>query len=330
MATTYRDYYEILGVDRKATEQEIKTAYRKLARKYHPDLHTGSEKTSAEEKFKQINEAYEVLSDQEKRTKYDRLGANWRNGQEWQPPPDMEDTRDFSWSATGNTGFSDFFETLFGGLGAGRFAGGFQQPRNTRGQDIESELALTLEEAYHGGEKNLGLNARELCAFCGGSGHLHKSVCQYCGGTGSKSVTKNLSVKIPPGIMEGKRIRLKGQGGDGLAGGKKGDLFLKISFLPHPLFRLHGADLEVTAEITPEQAVLGDKIPVKTLDGSLWVTVPAMSHSSQKLRLRQKGWPLSLERRGDQYIVLQIDIPDSLSAKEEELYRQLAEIRKGV
>ncbi|SHE82428.1 DnaJ C-terminal domain-containing protein [Desulforamulus putei] len=326
---TYRDYYEILGVNRNASEKEIKSAYRKLARKHHPDLYTGTEKQAAEEKFKEINEAYEVLSDPEKRAKYDRLGANWRNGQEWQPPPDMGDFHFYS-SGDGeygySSGFSDFFEMLFGrGGAAGNRAGAWQV--NIRGHDVESELPLTLEEAYRGGEKTIQLTTREICTACHGNGFRDAGICHSCGGTGSTAGSKTLKVKIPPGIQHGTRIRLKGQGGEGLAGGERGDLYLKINILPHSRFTLRGDDLESEVTITPDQAVLGDKITVATLDGPVTVTIPPMMRHGKKLRLRGKGWPRKDGSRGDQYIRVILDLPNHLSEAEKELYKRLADMR---
>ncbi|MEG6512646.1 J domain-containing protein [Desulforamulus ruminis] len=327
---TYRDYYEVLGVERSAGEKEIKTAYRKLARKHHPDLHTGSDKQAAEEKFKEINEAYEVLSDPEKRAKYDRLGSNWRNGQEWQTPPDMEgfhyyasDNGDFGYES----GFSDFFETLFGGA---RTARAGTRRGNLRGQDVESELPLTLEEAYRGGEKTIQLTSREICAACHGAGRQERGLCSYCGGTGSTSSQKTLEVKIPPGIQDGSRIRLKGQGGDGLAGGNPGDLYLKVKLLPHEQFLLQGDHLESQVTVTPDQAVLGDKVTAATLDGPVIVKIPPMMNNGKKLRLRGKGWPRKQGGRGDQYVKVVIDLPAHLTEQEKELYTKLADLRKGV
>ena len=170
MATTYKDYYEILGLTRKASEQEIKAAYRKAARKYHPDLHAKGDKAAAEEKFKEINEAYAVLSDQDKRAKYDRLGDNWQNGQEWQPTPAAGGYENQSWHTTDADGFSDFFESLFGGVAPGAFSRRSRPARSVRGQDLESELELTLEEAYQGGQRTLQFSFSGVCQVCSGSG----------------------------------------------------------------------------------------------------------------------------------------------------------------
>jgi len=302
MGTTFKDYYQVLGVNRNATEKEIKAAYRKLARKYHPDLQAGKAKQEAEEKFKEINEAHEVLSDPEKRAKYDRLGADWRHGQEWQPPPDMDGFQYYSWGDTEGfspSGFSDFFEILFGRGGAAGFTGGIRRSGSIRGQDMESDLELSLEEAYRGGGKTL----------------------QF-----SSHTAKTLEIKIPPGVRDGSRIRLKGQGGAGLDGGTHGDLYLNVKIRSHPRFTLRGDDLETTTVLRPEQAVLGARIAVSTLDGEVLMTVPPMSHNGQKLRLRGKGWPQKAGARGDQYVKIEIDIPASLNEEERKLYEQLTKI----
>ncbi|NPV89295.1 MAG: J domain-containing protein [Firmicutes bacterium] len=340
MAVTYQDYYEILGVKRDASESDIKAAYRKLARKWHPDLHTDKKKAEAEEKFKKINEAYEVLSDPEKRSKYDRLGSNWRMGQDFEPPPDMDGVRYYTSADFGDEfpgGFSDFFETLFGGQrfsgaegfrrgdGFGR-AGGFSRGP-VRGHDAESEIELSLEDAYHGITRTVQISGEAVCPDCRGSGTQGRGFCTRCGGTGTLSDVKTLEVKIPPGVHEGNRIRLKGRGGEGLAGGERGDLYLKVHILPHPIFNVKGSDLETEMVVFPDQAVLGDKVTVPTLDGSVSVSVPSGSHAGTKLRLRGKGLPLKGGGRGDQYVKLVIDTPDSVSEKEKKAYQHLRDLR---
>lgn len=329
MGVTYQDYYEILGISRKATEKEIKTAYRKLARKWHPDLHTEKDKEKAEEKIKQINEAYEVLSDPEKRNKYDHLGNGWQSGQDFHPPSDKEGFRYYSDDSFSGGGFSDFFEMLFkdGGSSLNR------DPHRRRrqmvpGQDAESVLELSLEEVYHGGEKSLQLSVRDLCPDCSGAGYINTSLCKLCVGSGEYTNHKTLQVKIPPGVHDGSRIRLKGQGGDGVNGGAKGDLYLKIHLLPHPVFKVQGYDLESEIVLRPEQAVLGDRVYVSTLDGSVTMTVPAGSRNDRKLRLRGKGLP-NKDSRGDQYVRVKIDIPEHITAEEESLYKRLAALRQS-
>lgn len=324
MTVKFQDYYEVLGVKRDATEKEIKAAYRKLARKHHPDLHPGEEKAAAEEKFKRINEANEVLSDPEKRKKYDTLGANWQTGDNFQAHPDMNGTRYYS--SKGNSGFSDFFESLFGGGFAGFESAnpqGFRR-RPQRGSDVEAELELSLEEAYRGGEKTVQLNVRDTCPTCGGAGIQGQNFCPGCGGTGEKASARTLTVKIPPGTRDGGKVRLKGQGG-GSPGGTKGDLFLKIRILPHPTYKVKEDDLEAELVVEPWQAVLGSKVNAPTLDGPVTVTVPPLSRTGKRLRLRGRGLPRKDGRKGDQYLKIVIDIPRQLSEEELALYRKMSQ-----
>ena len=328
MSVKFQDYYETLGVGREATEKEIKAAYRKMARKWHPDLHPAGEKAAAEEKFKRLNEAYEVLKDPEKRARYDQLGKNWRDGQDFQAPPDMEGVRFYSegdFAGGFGGGFSDFFEMLFGG-GSAR-AKGFRR-RAVRGEDLESEIALTIEEAYRGITKMIRLSGSEICPVCGGSAIRGDSFCTHCGGTGTTPAEKTLEVKIPPGVREGSRIRLKGQGGAGLGEGGPGDLFLKVRLLPHREFRLVGKDVESDVVLFPEQALLGDQVTVQTIDGPVTVTVPPGSGAGKKLRLRGKGYLDGPKGRGDHYVRVTIDIPREPGKRVKELYEQLHELRR--
>ncbi len=338
MSVKFQDYYETLGLDRNATDKEIKAAYRKLARKWHPDLHSAAEKKEAEEKFKKINEAYEVLKDPEKRERYDRLGSRWKEGQNFQSGPDMGGARYYStgdfdtggFEGSFEGGFSDFFSAFFGGgaPGTGR-SGRTTQRGPVKGEDLESEIKLTLEEAYRGGPRSIRLSSSAICPECGGTGTRERSFCARCGGTGTIPDEKTLDVKIPAGVKEGSRIRLKGQGGSGLGGAPKGDLFLKVRLQPHPVFRLKGDNIEVDAVIRPDQAVFGDKIPVQTLDGNVNVKVPPGSRHGNKLRLRDKGYPGKNSVRGDQLVRLVIDIPADLYKDEKELYKKIYELRKG-
>lgn len=310
MSVAFKNYYEILGVDRKATEKEIKAAYRKMARKHHPDLHAKNEKAAAEEKFKEINEAYTVLGDAQKRAQYDQLGESGHSGQGRQTPPEAGGYERTSWGEADSDGFSDFFESLFGRARPGSARGGFGQERNVPGQDLESEIELTLEEAYHGGRKTLQFSYRDSS------------------GAGSATSVKTLEVNIPPLVREGNKIRLKGQGASGSTSGAAGDLLLTVRVLPHACFTLVGSHLEVVLKIKPEQAVLGCQMPVPTLDGEVTVTVPPMSHNGQKLRLGSKGWPGKDGKRGDEYVILTIDIPRTLGTAEKEIYQRLADLRK--
>ncbi|PYL84005.1 MAG: J domain-containing protein [Verrucomicrobia bacterium] len=313
MAVQFRDYYETLGVSKTASEDEIRSAFRKLARKYHPDV--AKDKKTAEEKFKQINEAYEVLSDPEKRRKYDQLGENWNQPGGFQPPPQWGGGQPggFRWGSGenggvefefGGTGFSDFFEAFFGG-GRGRSAfGGFGQ-RGTmaeRGSDVEADIMVTLEEALHGSTRQVSLRR-----------------------AGSKK-TETYQVKIPRGVREGQRIRLAGQGEAGERGGKSGDLFLRVRLARHPDFSVEGSDLVHEVKIAPWQATLGDQLIVPTLEGSARLKLPPGTQGGQRFRLRGRGLPGVSGQRGDLYVVAQISVPKKLSEREREIWEQLAQL----
>ncbi|PYK60148.1 MAG: J domain-containing protein [Verrucomicrobia bacterium] len=309
----FRDYYETLGVSKTASEDEIRSAFRKLARKYHPDV--AKDKKTAEEKFKHINEAYEVLSDPEKRRKYDQLGENWNQPGGFQPPPQWGGGQPggFRWGGGenggvefefGGTGFSDFFEAFFGG-GRGRSAfGGFGQ-RGTmaeRGSDVEADIMVTLEEALHGSTRQVSLRR-----------------------AGSKK-TETYQVKIPRGVREGQRIRLAGQGEAGEGGGKSGDLFLRVRLARHPDFSVEGSDLVHEVKIAPWQAVLGDQIIVPTLEGNARLKLPPGTQGAQRFRLRERGLPGVSGQRGDLYVAVQISVPKKLSEREREIWEQLAQL----
>ena len=220
---------------------------------------------------------------------------------------------------------------FFGGQapGAGARSNRSAQRRSTRGEDLESEIELTMEEAFNGVSRSLRVGGSAICSACGGSGRKDQGFCPQCGGTGAVADDKTLDVKIPAGVREGSRIRLKGQGGAGLGGGPKGDLYLKVKLRPHPLFKLKENDVEVEAVIRPDQAVFGDRIPVKTLDGQVNVKIPPGSRSGNRLRLKGKGFIDKNNNRGDQYVRLSIDLPADLNAEEKELYKKLHELRKG-
>ncbi len=335
MSVKFQDYYELLGIERNATEKDIKSAYRKLARKWHPDLHPAAEKKQAEEQFKRINEAYEVLKDPDKRARYDRLGSRWKDGQDFQAPPDMDGVRFYTGGSFGGGGFeggfSDFFNMFFGGRasGSGPHSSHSAQRRAARGKDLESEIDLSMEEAFLGVTRSLRIGGNAACPACGGTGQKDQGFCPQCGGTGAVPEEKTLDVKIPAGVREGSRIRLKGQGGAGLGGGPKGDLYLKVKIRPHHIFRLKENDIEVETTIRPDQAVFGDRVPVKTLEGQVNVKVPPGSRSGSRLRLKGKGFIDKDNNRGDQYIRLQIDLPADLNEEEKELYKKLYELRKG-
>jgi curved DNA-binding protein len=325
MAVKFRDYYEVLGVARTATEDEIRKAYRKLARKHHPDVNPGDK--SAEETFKDINEAYEVLSGPEKRKRYDQLGANWKAGADFTPPSgqdgrvEFEGFGDIFGGGHGASGFSDFFESLFGRGGARRAGAGFRMA----GQDIEAELPLTLEEAHRGGKRTLTLQSSEPCPDCKGTGSRDGKVCPTCGGSGFVGRPKTLEVTIPPGVREGSVIRLAGQGGPGSGGPQAGDLYLHVRLQPHRLFEVTGDDdVQIELPVAPWEAVLGAKVMVPTLDGTVQMTIPALTQGGSRLRLRGQGLNKRRGGRGDAYVKLKIVIPPQPTAKDKELFEKLA------
>ena len=348
----YKDYYKALGVSKQATAQEIKSAFRKLARKNHPDLHPGDK--AAEERFKVINEAHEVLSDPGKRKKYDELGANWE---------EIQRNRDYArqYAAPGHDrsdggdtiDLSDFFETFFGGRGGGRrggsrewgpFAGGRRGPAaKARGDDLASPVEITLEEAFHGTTRRLQLQTEQPCLRCGGTGmvagHARRaggrgeqavgmSPCPECGGQGVKKVQRSLDVKIPHGVTEGSRVRLAGMGNPGVNGGPPGDLYLETHTRPHRLFQVKEHDLVCDLPVRDDEAALGATVEAPTLDGRVTVKIPPGSQPGSRLRLKGKGLPkLHGAGHGDLYYVVNIVIP-ILSEEEQRLVQQLRRVRE--
>ena len=294
----YKDYYEILGVARTATPEEIRAAFRKKAREYHPDV--AKDKVKGAEKFKEVNEAYEVLSDPAKRAKYDSMGREapgggfaWQGTAEAGGGPDMEEFH------FGGTGYSDFFEHLFGGMAGGGFRGPSGRRMARRGSDIEGDLMVTLEEAFRGSTREVTLQR--------GAGQ-----------------TETYRVKIPAGVREGQRIRLAGKGESGRGGGESGDLYLWVRLARHPDLRVEGSDVYADVELAPWEAVLGAGVPVPTLDGAVTLKVPAGSTAGQKLRLRGQGLPREDGGRGDLYAVLEIEVPPEVGLEERKLWEKLA------
>ena len=312
MAVKFRDYYEVLGVPHGASEKEIRNAYRKLARQHHPDLQpTDSKKKAAEEKFKEVNEAYEVLGDPEKRKKYDQLGSGWRDGMDFSPPPGGGFRREGTWTGGEDFagGFSDFFEALFGGR-RGPFSGApwMEEERTGVGQgaDLEAELELTLEDLARGGARRVTLMAHDQAG---------------------RARPKELDITLPRGLRDGDRIRLKGQGAVHRRSGRRGDLYLKIRLRRHPFFTVledSSNDIQLDLPILPWEAVLGAEITVPTLDSSVSMCIPAGSQSGQCLRLRGKGLMRRDGTRGDQYVRLVLVAPESVTKRERDLYEELA------
>lgn len=351
MPINYKDYYQVLGVPKGAAEKDIKSAYRKLARKWHPDANPANQK-AAEEKFKEIQEAYEVLGDAEKRRKYDALGSDWQRAaqqaEQQRRYRNQQQQEDFNFSnfgfntggagggaragagAGGPSGFSDFFDAFFSGMGAGAGRRTTSQRFQQRGQDLETTLDLTIREAYEGGHKSVALQIEDLCQQCRGMGTVGKAICSKCHGTGRVLETKRFDVTIPRGVREGQRIRLAGQGGTGIGGGPKGDLFLVVHFNADEKYTRKDDDLYIDLPVSIYDLILGGDVRVPTMSGDVTMTVPAGTQSNKLLRLTGKGMPHSKGGgSGDQYVRLIGTVPQNLSEKELKLYRELAALRNG-
>lgn len=298
----FKDYYQILGVERQASQDEIKRAYRKLARKYHPDV---SKQADAEARFKELVEAYEVLKDPEKRVAYDELGANWQAGQEFRPPPDWDAGFEFhggGFTESDASAFSEFFSSLFGQ----GFSGGERSTQfGARGEDHHAKVLIDLEDAFHGGTKHVTLRVPQVDAQ---------------GRVGTRERT--LKVKIPRGIKGGQRIRLAGQGAPGFGGGEPGDLYLEVEFRSHPIYRVEGRNLYVDLPVAPWEAALGSTIKAPTPGGLVDLKIPPGSSGGKRLRLKGRGIPG--DPSGDTYMVLQIALPPANDDDARQLYQEMA------
>jgi len=322
MAATERDYYHTLGLARSASADEIKKAYRRLARQYHPDLHSGAKKTEMEKKFKEVNEAHEVLSDPDKRKKYDQYGAQWEQAEAFERARQQAGARgeggpEFSF---GGEGFSDIFENLFGGRRRAGSGQGFAIP----GEDLETEVELTLREVLNGVTKRVSLQEPLPCSTCQGSGRLRGRPCPACLGHGVRLEAKTIEVKIPAGVQDGTRVRVAGKGQAGQNGGKRGDLYLQVLLKPDKVFHLQGSDLHVTLPVWPWEAALGADVMAPTLGEPVRVKVPPGSRAESKLRLKGKGLPSATGGHGDLFLILQIVMPPSIVEEERKLYDQLS------
>ncbi len=360
------DFYEILGVDRDASQEEIKKAYRRLARKYHPDVNPGDEE--AEAKFKELSQAYQTLKDPEKRKKYDQFGEAWEQAQhsgQWQ----QGDFRDFVRTEFGPGSFRDIFGDIFGSTGGGRGYAFTQtgrsrvrpEPGPTRGQDVEYDLPVSFEEAVHGAEKQISLTLSdrcpecegmggqtETCPACGGSGQAQSgggffnlgAACQQCHGTGQVVTTRcptcrgsgettrgrKITVKVPPGVKTGSKIRVRGEGGRGVSGGPAGDLILNTQVQPHPLFERKGDDIHVDLPVTFVEAALGTRVRVPTIDGEVTMTIPPGTQSGRRLRLKGRGVEhLNEPGRGDQYVKINVQVPERLTDEQREMLERFDE-----
>jgi len=326
-----RDFYDVLGVSRSASDKEVRQAFRRLARKYHPDVNPGD--TSAEARFKEINRAYEVLSDAEKRKKYDRYGERWEQAEAF----------DQARRAGGAGGaFTQTFDLgdLFGRGGGrgGPFEGIFEaftgRRGPMRGQNVEYAADVTLEEAFQGTTRLLGLQSEEACVTCGGSGQIAGAVCHVCEGTGAVVRPKRLEVKIPAGVQDGSRVRIAGEGHPGFGGGPRGDLYVVVRVRSHPRFERKGADLVTEAGVALEDAVLGGEVEVQTLSGKrVALKLPPLTQNGRVFRLAGLGMPRLDEKRknkarGDLLVRVRVLLPESLSARERELFERLRDERK--
>jgi DnaJ-class molecular chaperone len=322
----YKDYYKVLGISKTASVDDIKKAFRKLARKYHPDVNPGDKK--AEEKFKEINEAYEVLSDPDKRRKYDTLGPNWQEQFGFRSAQSRR-TSGFPGATPGfDSNFSEFFETLFGRAGASG-ARGREDPRRRTGENIEQPVEITLQEAYTGGTRTYNIQSTETCAFCRGTGEVSGKTCANCSGQGQMARSKRIQVKIPPGVDNGSRIRVAGEGQPGMGGGPRGDLYLVITVKPDPLYERKGDDLTLDCEVELVTAMLGGEAQVLLPDGrKLVLTIPPETQNGRVFRLAGKGMPrLRGEGSGNLFARVKVILPMQLTEEERDLFEQLARIR---
>jgi DnaJ-class molecular chaperone len=342
MSTQYRDYYKVLGVSKSASSGDIKKAYRRLARKYHPDVNPGEK--AAETRFKEINEAYEVLSDPDKRRRYDTLGPNWQDQFGFGGSrPRSSGTRTGTGSGgipydyTDPTGFSDFFEVLFGRAGrrtgttgtAGTGRTATQQtPIRKAGEDIEQPVEITLREAYAGTSRAFTHEVTEACPTCKGSGEVGGRTCATCGGKGTTTRTRKLEVNIPAAVDTGSKVRVPGEGQPGIGGAPAGDLYLVITVRPDPSFERRGDDLQTDLQVPLTVAVLGGEVPVPTLDGKrLILTIPPETQNGQIFRLAGKGMPRTKGGFGNLLGRVQVMLPTNLSPRERQIFEALAHER---
>lgn len=329
-----KDYYSILGVKRNATQKEIKAAFRKAARKYHPDVNPGDR--TAEQRFKEINEAHDVLSDPEKRAKYDRYGENWEQAEAFEKARAQYnggrsqtftfDINDLLRRQGGRGGFD--FGDVFGGIFGGRTRGPM------RGQNVEYETEITLEEAYHGTTRTLELQSQEPCPTCGGAGEIASAVCHTCQGSGQVIRPRRIEVKIPPGAATGTRVRIAGEGSPGIGGGPRGDLYVVTKVRPHPRFERKGDDLIEEVPVPVEDAVLGGEVEVPTISGKrIMMRVPPLTQSGSRIKLKGLGMPSlngrSRDHYGDLYAKVKVVIPEHLTEEQRRLFEKLRETRKA-
>lgn len=322
MATSQRGYYDILGIPRNASVGDIKKAFRRRAREYHPDLHTGAKKAEMEKKFKELNEAHEVLSDPDKRKKYDQHGQNWEQAEAY------EKARQQAGAQAGRGGpaggfsgdFGDIFETFFSGRGRGGGAPGFA----VDGEDLETNVELSIRDVLTGVTRRIDLTERTACKACGGSAIVRGRPCVVCGGSGAQIEKRTIEVRIPAGVQNETRVRLAGKGQPGVNGGKPGDLYLRVHIQTNVIFRQKGFDVQVTLPVWPWEAALGAEVMAPTLTEPVKVKIPPGSKADGKLRLKGKGLPTPGGGQGDLFLKLKIVMPAALSDEDRALYEQLS------
>jgi curved DNA-binding protein len=326
----FQDYYETLGVPRSAGEEDIKRAYRKLALKWHPDRHKADTRQQAEDRFKRISEAYEVLSDPEKRRKYDQFGEHWKQGQEFTPPPGAGGARRMSreefesmfggGGGAAGGGFSDFFANIFGEqFGRDVGGGGRRHARfSERGADVQAELALGLGDALAGGKRHFEIPAASPCPRCGGTGFVSRHVCPVCVGVGTVQRRRTVELTLPRPVRDGQTLRLRGLGEPG-DGGEAGDLLLTLRLQGDETFRLDGTTIEADVPLAPWEALAGARVDVRTPEGTVTLNVPAGTRAGARLRLRGRGLDDGQGGRGDFLAVVRLALPDDLSPEQREL-----------
>jgi DnaJ-class molecular chaperone len=324
-----RDFYDVLGVPRGASEKEIRSAYRKLARKHHPDVNPND--SAAEARFKEVNAAYEVLSDPDKRKKYDKYGDRWEYADQIEEAQRQQSAG--RWFRSGGPGGGQAFEFEIGGedLGGifdslfGRDRGARRARGPRRGQDLETPVEVTLEEAYRGTARTISVQGAEICPTCGGAGEVGSATCHTCGGAGQVARTRRLEVQIPAGVRTGSRVRVAGEGSPGVAGGPAGDLYLVVNVAPHPRFERKGDNLYTDIEVPLVDAVLGGEVQMPTLDGRVALRIPELTQNGRQIRLAGKGMPRLGDpaKRGDLYARVQVRLPERLTAEERQLFERL-------
>ena len=324
MATAPRGYYEILGIPRNASADDIKKAFRRRAREIHPDLHTGAKKTEMEKKFKELNEAHEVLSDPDKRKKYDQYGQNWEQAEAY------EKARQQAGAHAGRGGqaggfsgdFGDIFETFFGGRGRG--GGGGTAGFAVDGEDLETDVHLSIRDVLTGVTRRIDLTERVTCKACSGSAIVRGRPCVVCGGAGTQAEKRTIEVRIPAGVENETRVRIAGKGQPGVNGGRPGDLYLRVHVQTSGIFRQKGSDIQVTLPVWPWEAALGAEVMAPTLTEPVKVKIPPGSKADSKLRLKGKGLPTATGEQGDLFLKLKIVMPAAVSDEDRVLYEQLS------